>query len=416
MVTFSMTQTAPAKIISGFIFVTRLQRAFSLPAVALLCALSVTTSAQPARRTAASPAATEAQAAFDRGDWEAAIQGFEKLLKAAPGNADYLLRLGVSLYAAGRPLDAVTVLRQALKLRPGFTAARHYLSASLAESGQCAEALPLLKKDVPQMPDKDLRRAAALAGVRCGMGLNLPDEAVDFIRLLMRDFPADPEVLYQAAHVYSDLSMRASQDLLYKASSSYQVRLLNAEALETQERWQEAAAEYRAILAGNPNLPGIHYRLGRLLLSLPENAITATTRDEARQEFEAELRLSPRNAGAEYVLGELARQARDWAQAVAHFGNAARLDPAFADAFIGLGRSLIADRKFAEAVAPLEHAAKLQPENPAAHYHLAIAYARTGRKEDGERASAAFRLTSEKARQAKQEIQTGILGPQKAEP
>lgn len=411
-----MTRTAPAKIISGFSAFTRSRRAFSWPALALCCALSVTLAAQPARRAAASPASAEAQAAFDRGDWEAAIQSFEKLLKAAPGNADYLLRLGVSLYAAGRPLDAVQVLRQALRLRPGLTAARHYLSASLAESGQCAEALPLLKKDVPQMPDKDLRRAAALAGVRCATGLNQPDEAVDFMRLLMREFPADPEVLYQAAHLYSDLSLQASQELLYKAPASYQVRLLNAEALETQERWDEAAAEYRAILAGQPHLPGIHYRLGRLLLSLPEQAVTATTRDEARQEFEAELRLNPRNAGAEYVLGEMARQARDWASAIAHFGNAAKSDPAFADAFIGLGRSLIADRRFAEAVTPLEQAARLQPENPAAHYHLAIAYARTGRRADGERASAAFRLTAEKARQAKQEMQTGILGPQKAEP
>ena len=411
-----MTRTTPAKIISGFSAFTRSRRAFSWPALALCCALSVTLAAQPARRAAASPASAEAQAAFDRGDWEAAIQSFEKLLKAAPGNADYLLRLGVSLYAAGRPLDAVQVLRQALRLRPGLTAARHYLSASLAESGQCAEALPLLKKDVPQMPDKDLRRAAALAGVRCATGLNQPDEAVDFMRLLMREFPADPEVLYQAAHVYSDLSLRASQELLYKAPASYQVRLLNAEALETQERWDEAAAEYRAILASHPHLPGMHYRLGRLLLSLPEQAVTATTRDEARQEFEAELRLNPRNAGAEYVLGEMARQARDWASAIAHFGNAAKSDPAFADAFIGLGRSLIADRRFAEAVTPLEQAARLQPENPAAHYHLAIAYARTGRRADGERASAAFRLTAEKARQAKQEMQTGILGPQKAEP
>jgi tetratricopeptide (TPR) repeat protein len=287
---------------------------------------------------------------------------------------------------------------------------------SLAESGQCREALPLLKKGLTQITNRDLRRAAGLAGIRCSMNLNQPDDAVDFVRFLTREFPEDPEVLYQAVHVYSDLSMRASQDLLYKASSSYQVRLLNAEALETQERWSEAAGEYRAVLAQNPNLPGIHYRLGRLLLSLPENAATPATREEAQKEFEAELKINPRNAGAEYVLGELARQARDWSRAIDHFSKATKLDPAFADAFIGLGRSLIADRKFPEAIAPLEHAVKLRTENPAAHYHLAMAYSRVGRKEDAERESAAFRQASEKARQTKQEIQTGILGPQKAEP
>jgi tetratricopeptide (TPR) repeat protein len=290
------------------------------------------------------------------------------------------------------------------------------LGLRLAESGRCREALPLLKKDILRTTDRNLRRAAGLAGVHCSISLHRSDEAVDFIRILTRDFPQDPEVLYQAVHVYSDLSMRASQELLFKAPSSYQVRLLNAEALETQERWNEAASEYRAILSQNPNLPGIHYRLGRLLLSLPDNAVTSTTRDEARKEFEEELKINPKNTGAEYVLGELARQARDWPQAIDHFSKATKLDPAFADAFIGLGRSFIADRKFIEAVAPLEYAAKLQPDNPAAHYHLAIAYSRCGRKEDGERASAAFKQTSEKVRQMKQDFQTGILGPQKAEP
>ncbi len=305
-------------------------------------------------------------------------------------------------------LAASATAQQTRKPTPSGTA--------LAEAGRCREAIPQLKKELPQVTNPDRKRAAGLAGVRCAMGLNQPEDAVDFIRVLTRDFPQDPEVLYQAVHVYSDLSLKASQDLLVKAPSSYQVRLLNAEALETQERWNEAVVEYRAILAQQPGLPGIHYRLGRLLLSLPETSVTATTRDEARREFEGELKINPRNAGAEYVLGELARQARDWPQATEHFSKAAKLDPLFADAFIGWGRSLIAIRQFADAVAPLEQAAKLQPDNPAAHYHLAIAYSRTGRREDGERESAVFRQASEKARQMKQDIQTGILGPQKAEP
>lgn len=288
--------------------------------------------------------------------------------------------------------------------------------AALAEAGRCHEAIPQLKKELPLIRKTEIKRAAGLAGVRCAMETGRLDDAVDFIRALTRDFPQDAEVLYQAVHVYSDLSLKSSQDLLINASGSYQVRLLNAEALETQERWDEAAAEYRAVLAQNPNLPGIHYRLGRLLLSLPENALTPATRDDAQREFEEELKINPRNAGAEYVLGEMARQAGDWARAAGHFANAARLNPAFADAHIGLGRSLISERKYEEAIKPLEEAVKLQPENPAAHYHLAIAYSRAGRKEQAERESAVFKQTSEKARQMKQGVQTGVIGPQKAEP
>src|SRR5262245_472241 len=310
-------------------------------------------------------------------------------------------------------LPMILLVSDATAQRPRNTAPN---GVALAEAGRCREAIPLLKKELPQITNPDRKRVAGLAGVRCAMGMNRAEDAVDFIRALTRDFPQDAEVLYQAVHVYSDLSLKSSQDLLIKAPGSYQLRLLNAEALETQERWNEAAAEYRAVLAQTPNLPGIHYRLGRLLLSLPENAVTPTSRDEARHEFEEELKINPRNAGAEYVLGELARQSRDWPQAVDHFAKAAQLDPAFADAHIGLGRSLIADRKFDEAVKPLELAVKLQTENPVAHYHLAIAYSRTGRKDEAERESAVFRQASEKARQMKQDVQTGILGPQKAEP
>jgi len=305
-------------------------------------------------------------------------------------------------------------------LASGATAQRARKPATngeaLARAGRCREAIQPLKKELPLITNPDLKRSAGLAGVRCAMEIGSLDDAVDFIRALTRDFPQDAEVLYQAVHVYSDLSLKSSQDLLINAPGSYQVRLLNAEALETQERWNEAAEEYRAVLAQNPDLPGVHYRLGRLLLSLPENNLTPATRDDARREFEEELKVNPRNAGAEYVLGEMARQAGAWAQAADHFSSAARLNPAFADAHIGLGRSLISDSKYEEAIKPLEQAVKLQPENPAAHYHLATAYRRAGRKSEAERESEAFKQASERARQMKQDVQTGVLGPQKAEP
>jgi tetratricopeptide (TPR) repeat protein len=389
-------------------------------AVLLVTAQSVATqgarqtSPKPSEQSPIAPLQREAQQAIKQGDWESAIRAYEKLVKAAPGMAESYLNLGTAYYSAGRPHDAVAVLRQALKLKPTLTHARYFLGAALGDGGQCQEALGYLKKDAPRITDPELRRAAHLAGVRCSMKLNQPDDAVDFIRRLNRDFPNDAEVLYLTVHVYSDLSIRASQDLLVRAPSSYHVRLLNAEALETQGRWDDAAAEYRQVLAVNPQLPGIHYRLGRLLLSAPEPP--ATVMDEARREFEEELKVDPNNAGAEYVLGELARRNHQWPEAIEHFSRAATLDPGFADAVIGLGRSLISARRFPEAVAPLEVAVKLQPEHPAAHYHLAIAYARVGRKEEAEKASAAFRELSEKARQARQEMQLGILGPQKAEP
>lgn len=266
---------------------------------------------------------------------------------------------------------------------------------SLAETGHCQEALPLLKKAAPHLADTDLKRKSGFAGVRCAMFLNQSDAAVDFLRLLDREFPHDPDVLYVAVHTYSDLSTRASLELASTAPSSYQAHELNAESLEIQGKWDEAAEEYRRILKQNPHLPGIHYRLGRILVSKPSFGPEVAA--EAKREFEQELEIDPSNAGAEYVLGELARQGEQWDDAIKHFSRAAKLDSGFGDAFLGLGSSLISVKKFAEAVPPLETAVKLEPQNPTGHYQLGVAYSRTGRKQDADREFALHRKMAEQS-------------------
>jgi tetratricopeptide (TPR) repeat protein len=279
----------------------------------------------------------------------------------------------------------------------------------LAEHGRCREALPLLKKGAPHAVDKELKRKAGLATVRCAMTMGQTDFVLDGLRLLNRDFPHDPEVLYVTTHAYSDLSTRASLDLIKVAPDSYQAHELNAESLEMQGKWDDAAAEYRKIIEQDPQLPGIHFRLGRLYLSKPE---TPTTGEDAKREMEAELRIDASNAGAEYVLGELARQAQSWDEAIGHFSRATKLDPGFADAFLGLGMSLNSASRFAEAIAPLETAVKLQPANPTGHFQLTISYTRAGRKQDAEREMALYQQTSEKALSQERGQPQATPGPQ----
>jgi tetratricopeptide (TPR) repeat protein len=286
------------------------------------------------------------------------------------------------------------------------TAAEH--AASLADTGHCQEALPQLTKAVGHVQDNDLRRKVGVAGVKCSMAANDASRAVSFLVWLNREFPHDAEVLYLSSHVYSDLSLRASNELLSTAPASPQVRELNAEALETMGKWKEAAEEYRAVLAKDPQLPGIHYRLGRLLLSQPNPP--PTVKDDARREFEEELKVDPSNAGANFVLGELARQAENWQQAIEYFSKATKLDASFADAYLGLGRSLLGANEAAEAVAPLETAARLQPNNPVVHFNLATAYRRAGRKADADREFIAHRQASEKANQTSDEIKKQVSG------
>lgn len=284
----------------------------------------------------------------------------------------------------------------------------------LAERGRCAEAMPLLEKARGQVDDKDLKRRVGTAGVRCAMTLNDKSGATTFINWLDREFPHDAEVLYLSIHVYSDLSLRASQELMYAAPASPQVHQLNAESLETQGKLKEAMDEYRIVLERTPDMHGIHFRIARLMLSQP---MTPTTLTDARKELEAELKLNPQNAGAEYVLGELDRQSDQLPQAIEHFTRATKLDAGFGDAFLSLGRALLESDRVAEAVGPLETAVKLQPDNPTNHFTLGTAYQRLGREQDAAREFALHKSTTQKAREATETVRRGISGgPPEAAP
>ena len=286
---------------------------------------------------------------------------------------------GAQSSAKAPPADASSLIQKGL---------------NLAQSGHCREALPILKKSAPLLADKQLKLKAGLATVRCGMSLDQIDVAVNALLWLNREFPSDPDVLYISTHAFSDLSTRAAVQLARTAPLSYQANELNAEALESQKRWDEAADEYNQVLKHQPDLPGIHFRLGRIILSKPA---TPTTVEDARKEFQAELKIDPKNAGAEYVLGELSRQAEQWEDAIEHFSRASKLDTSFADAFLALGLSLNSAGRYEEAILPLETGVKLQPGNPMGHFQLTVAYGKTGRKQDAEREMAIFQKTSDRS-------------------
>lgn len=274
----------------------------------------------------------------------------------------------------------------------------------LAQTGHCEEAVPALKRASQTAVDKSTKRTVAFAGVRCAMLINQTSAAIDFLQTLNREFPADPEVLFLSVHTYSDLSTKAAQQLAVTAPNSLEGHKLNAEALEAQGKWEAAEKEYRAILTQNPQAVGIHFLLGRLLLSKPEPG--PTDAEEAKKEFQAELKIDPYNAGAEYVLGEMARQAGQWPEAIQHFSRATELDAGFGDAFLGLGNALLSAKRFADAIPPLETAVRLESRNPGAHYSLATALTRAGHKEEAEKEFAIHRQMTQKG-EAEQGEQAG---------
>ena len=276
----------------------------------------------------------------------------------------------------------------------------------LALQGHCAEAMPLLDEAMRDKANETgVKRTVSFAGVRCSMMLNRQPDAMSFLAWLQDAYPHDPDVLFLSVHAFSDLSQRNSQELMNTAPDSPLVIQLNAENFEKQGDLAKAIAEYRILLERVPDKPGIHYRIGGLLMSQPGAGDA-----QARKEFTAELKIDARSAGSEYYLGELARRDGELPEAIRRFTRATELNPSFAEAYYGLGRSLLDTGKAADAAAPLETAAKLTPENPTVHFALATAYQRLGRKEDAAKEFALQKSTSQKLNQTTKTLHQNVSG------
>ena len=252
----------------------------------------------------------------------------------------------------------------------------------LANTGHCQEALPILRRALPRLTDHDTKYEAAIAVAQCDMSLHQVASVLEDLGRLNRDFPNDPQVLYITTHFCSEMAQNASQELAHKDPTSYQAQELDAEAYEAHGKWDDALAEYNRILQQYPKLREIHYRIGRVILSMPS---TPTTAQDAKEQFEEELKIDPSNAAAEFMLGDLDRQLQQWPDAIEHFQRAAQLDVGFVEADLGLGMALNAEGRYADAVAPLEKYVKGVPDDPAGHYQLGMAYARTGHREEAQR-------------------------------
>jgi tetratricopeptide (TPR) repeat protein len=278
---------------------------------------------------------------------------------------------GMAAFHAGRYSAALAKLTEAAK-DSNDQQARIFLALTQAALGNCEKALPELGR---AQADPASQKLASLAAAKCYSGAGDQAHAFATMEQLLRQFPNDADVLYLAAKLHMKAFNDATFAMFERTPASYRVHELSAEIFEVQNRYSDAAAEYRKAIELDPQAPDLHFHLGRALL-LESHSPEAL--QQAASEFGAELKLSPEDAACEFQLGQIAQVQGNRAAAKVHLERALALSPNFVQALIGLGKLETMDRRYPEAIKRLEQATGLQPANEAAHYALLTAYRDAG--------------------------------------
>jgi tetratricopeptide (TPR) repeat protein len=326
-----------------------------------------------------------------------AERAYEKVASLDPSSPEAHARLGMIYFDDRKFEQAVPPLRQSLKLKPNQPAISAFLAISLSELGQFKDALPALEKCFRTANDSELKRLAGLQLERTYSGLRRDSEAVQIALELAKLYPNDPEILYHGGRLFGSMAYSSFQRLAAVAPDSSWKLQASGEAFESQGNFELAAAEYREVLKTNPNRPGVHYRLGRVLLARSAQTHSAPDLvDQSASEFEAELRLDPSNANAAYELAEISRKTGQFDKAAKFFVSALEHYPDFQEAELGLGRVLAASGKPEQALPHLRKAVALNPQDAVAFYQLSQAEKAAGNEVGQKRAVAEFlRLRSQ---------------------
>jgi tetratricopeptide (TPR) repeat protein len=152
-------------------------------------------------------------------------------------------------------------------------------------------------------------------------------------------------------------------------------RMVHAAALIAFNRHDEAIAELRQAVAGEPRA---RYILGTELFNKGDL-------DGARQQLEKFIALEPlllEVVDAQDVLGAIATRQSRMDEAVAHYRAALSMNPGFIAARAHLADTLLAGGRTDEAIAEYESYLRASPANVEATNNLAVALQRGGREDD----------------------------------
>jgi tetratricopeptide (TPR) repeat protein len=244
------------------------------------------------------------------------------------------LALGTAYMRLERYADAQTYFDRALAYNPSGPQALAYSAFCMIQSHN-QHNMPLAGQRLGEAlriapDDLDVLTVMALWSNLMGR----PQDGEAYSRKVIAthpdSIPAQEARLYLADALQAenkfDQAAEEIRQLLAGDPDNYVAHNESGIILARQGLTQEALNEFRLSLAIQPNQPLVHYKIGSILMVRTHQFPAAV------DEFEQAVKLDPANAHAHNDLGVALSQLGDYEKAVAQFNDAIQIDPTYADA------------------------------------------------------------------------------------
>jgi Tfp pilus assembly protein PilF len=318
---------------------------------------------------------------------ELAAKEFAAIVAIDPKNLDAQANLGVLLYFQKEYAEAEPHLRYAVDQQPDLTKIRTLLAMCERHLGKTDAARADFEAVIAQLKEPKLLSEAGLELIELYTATSDLVKAAAVVSTLREAAPTDPRILYAAYRIYTDLAGEAMLDMSIAAPNSGQMHQAMAHELGRVGDLPGAIADYRAALAADPQLPGIHFELAEALHSSPETKL----KEEAEQEYRVAVADNALDEKALTRLGDVVAEKGNLDEAEKYYKQALAIVPGDVDAKVGLAFVYGQKDNPAAALPLLESAVAADPGNIMAHYRLSSVYRALHRPDDAKREIAEYK-------------------------
>lgn len=318
---------------------------------------------------------------------ELAVPVLRQIISLDPKNLNANANLGVLLFFQNDYTDALPPMRTALQLKPDLWRIQALVGIAEKRTGDPIAAQRDLQQSFSNLDDHKIQKQAGLELVELDSSFGQLAKAAVVTEKLEQLLPQDPQILFAAWEISSQMMDQSLLNMLFVAPDSAEMHMIIGGQLGREGDRARAITHYRDAIRLNPHLPGAHFELAEQLRSSPDPAMNA----QAEAEYKAAVQENPYDVRAWCRLGDSLGARHDFKAAEGDYRKALAVQPNDSDAQTGLAIVLIGMNRIAEAIPVLESAVKNDPTNIVAHYRLSVLYRRVGRTADADREMREFK-------------------------